>query len=84
MQGLRNQTLLKIPEALHKQFHATLVAWKGGKYARGRGGKAYEGMDQQEIIQDLYEFYKSADGGAYREFLPQFWRAVEETINGCK
>ncbi len=79
--GLRDQTLRKMPRSVHERFHASLDKWKGGKYARGRGADAYKGMDKDQIIADLDEFYSTAEGGMFKEYRPDFIKAVEETLS---
>lgn len=77
--GAIDQTLKKIPRGLHYQFHASLDKWMGGKYARAKTAAAFKSMDKSEIIRDLTIFYKTADGGAYRKYLADFLKAVEES-----
>src|SRR5579872_77088 len=77
--GSINQTLKKIPRKLHQQFHASLDAWKGAKYSRSKGAKYFEGIDKSTVIEDLREFYKTADGGIFERFLADFEQAVLES-----
>jgi hypothetical protein len=78
--GLREQTLKKIPRRLHELFHVALDKWKGGKYARARGAEFYKDLDPKMVIKDLREFYQTAEGGAFAEYLPDFEKAVKETL----
>lgn len=80
--GLPEQTLKKIPRNLHYRFHAALDAWKGGKYARSLGAAHFAGMNPQTIIRDLREFYRTAEGGIFAKYLPDFEQAVKETMAG--
>ena len=79
--GAAEQTLKKIPRNLHYQFHASLDKWKGGKYARANTSAAFKNMDKAEVIKDLTEFYKTADGGAYSKYLDDFLQAVTESVD---
>jgi hypothetical protein len=78
--GLREQTLKKLPRRLHELFHVALDKWKGGKYARARGAEFYKNLDPKMVIKDLREFYQTAEGGAFAEYLPDFEKAVKETL----
>lgn len=82
--GLREQTLKKLPLSRHKQFHADLDNWKGGKYARWRGAKGFEGMNPDDIINDLRDFYKNFENGKYRDLLSDFEKAVSQTLDAAK
>jgi hypothetical protein len=82
--GLRDQTLKKLPRRLHELFHVALDRWKGGKYARRLGAESFEGMSKATIIKDLREFYKTAEGGAFAEYLPDFEQAVKETLGAVE
>ena len=77
--GAADQTLKKIPRNLHYQFHASLDKWMGGKYARAHTAAAFKNVDKAEVIKDLTEFYKTADGGAYAKYLDAFLQAVIES-----
>ena len=80
--GLREQTLKKIPRRLHQRFHIALDRWKGGKYDRHLTSKAFKNMDTTQIINDLREFYQTAEGGIFARYLPDFEQAVQETLKG--
>lgn len=82
--GLHNQTLKKLPPNLHHKFHSALDKWKGGKYARVHGAKAFVDVEAGTIIKDLREFYKKAEGGIFAKYLPDFEQAVKETMKGVK
>jgi len=77
--GALDQTLRKMPRKLHDSFHGALDRWKGGKYSRSKGAGHFKGMDRQQIINDLREFYETAEGGIFRKYLPDFERAVRES-----
>jgi hypothetical protein len=82
--GLTNQTLKKLPPNLHYLFHSALDKWNGGMLGRTKS-KACEEMvksDPGQIIRELAEFYEKAENGAFKKYLPDFWQAVEETLNG--
>ncbi len=78
--GAADQTLKKIPRNLHYRFHAALDQWKGGKYARSHGAAHFQGMSKDEVIKDVREFYRKAEGGIFRKYLPDFEQAVMESI----
>jgi hypothetical protein len=77
--GAAEQTLKKIPRKLHYRFHAALDKWKGGIYARSKGAAHFEGMNKQNIIKDLREFYETAEGGIFKKYLPDFNQAVRQS-----
>ena len=78
--GLRDQTLKKMPRKLHEKFHADLDAWEGGKYARAHGAEHFEGMNPDQIIGDLRQFYKKN----YPDYLGDFDKAVRESSDALK
>ena len=51
----------------------------GGKYARKKGANYFKGIDREQIIRDLREFYKKAEGGAFKKYLPDFEKAVKQS-----
>ena len=77
--GAVDQTLRKIPRKLHYRFHSALDKFKGGKYARSKGAAHFKDVDKTEVIKDLTEFYKTAEGGAFKKYLPDFLKAVKES-----
>lgn len=77
--GAVKQTLAKMPRKLHEKFHASLDKWLKNKHSRIRGSRYFKDMDPQEVISDLRKFYETADGGAYRKYLPDFERGVRES-----
>ncbi|QDU58543.1 putative deoxyribonuclease RhsB [Aeoliella mucimassa] len=77
--GAADQTLKKIPRKLHYQFHSSLDKWMNCKYARAKGAGAFKSIDRKEVIRDLTEFYKTADGGIYKKYLNDFLQAVKES-----
>jgi hypothetical protein len=77
--GAADQTLKKIPRKLHYRFHSALDKFKGGKYARSKGAAHFETMDKAQVIKDLTEFYKTAEGGIFEKYLPDFLQAVKES-----
>ena len=77
--GAADQTLKKIPRNLHYQFHSSLDKWMGGKYARAHTAAAFKDLDKAQVIKDLTNFYKTADGGAYAKYLDDFLQAVKES-----
>jgi RHS repeat-associated protein len=78
--GWRDQTLKKLPPCEHRLFHSALDKWQGGKYARNKGADHYKDMNPNQIIQDLREFYKTAEGGRFSQYLDDFEQAVKETL----
>jgi hypothetical protein len=78
--GAADQTLRKIPRNLHYRFHAALDKWKGGKYARSKGASHFQGLDRNTVINDLREFYREAEAGIFRKYLPDFEQAVRESL----
>jgi len=82
--GLHDQTLKKLPTKLHHKFHSALDKWKGGKYSRRLSAKAFAGKELGPIINELREFYKTAEGGIFAKYLPDFEQAVKETLKGAK
>jgi len=80
--GAAGQTLKKIPRKTHEALHSALDKWMGGKYARSKGASHFKDMDNTQIIEDLRDFYKSANGGAFQKYLPDFEQAVMETLGG--
>lgn len=77
--GAADQALKKIPRRLHYRFHSALDKFKGGKYARSKGATHFESMDKTQVIKDLTEFYRTAEGGIFKEYLPDFLQAVKES-----
>jgi len=77
--GAIDQTLKKIPRKLHERFQAALDKWKGGKYSRSKGADHFKGMDKEAIIKDLREFYETAEGGMFKDYLPDFEQALRES-----
>ncbi len=77
--GAANQPTTRMRSKTHRALHAALDSWMDGKYARWRGAGYYAAMNKREIIEDLTEFYKTADGGRYRKYLHDFRRAVMES-----
>ena len=51
----------------------------GGKYARRKSAAPFVGVDKNEVIRDLTEFYKKADNGEYRKYLNDFLNALKES-----
>jgi hypothetical protein len=51
----------------------------GGKYARAHTAAAFKDLDKAQVIKDLTNFYKTADGGAYAKYLDDFLQAVKES-----
>lgn len=82
--GLEGQTLGDLAESRHTQFHLALDRWMGGRYARRKGADYFVSMSQEEIVKDLRDFYTTADGGAFKDLLPGFERAVRETERARK
>jgi hypothetical protein len=80
LQGLRDQTLKKMPKKLHQRFHAALDRWKGGKYDRRKGAESFGNMSVEEIVNDLREFYEKAEGGVFSKYIPDLEKAIEETL----
>jgi hypothetical protein len=80
--GAAEQTLKKIPRSLQYTFPAALDKWQGGKYARNLTAEHFKGMDRGQVVKDLREFYKTGAGGAFKNYLPDFEQAVEESTGG--
>jgi RHS repeat-associated protein len=74
--GAVNQTLKKIPKKLHYRFHSALDKFKGGKYSRNDG---VTNVPIDEVIKDLREFYKNAEGGIFKKYLPDLEQAILES-----
>ena len=51
----------------------------GGKYARAHTVVAFKNIDKAQVIKDLTDFYKNADGGAYAKYLDDFLQAARES-----
>ncbi len=77
--GAADQTLKKIPQKLYYRFHSELDQFKDGKYARSKGAGHFKDMDKAEIIKDLTKFYKTARGGIFEKYLPNFVQAARES-----
>lgn len=77
--GAVDQTLKKMPRKLHERFHAALDRWMNGKYARSKGADYFKNIDKKTVIKDLQKFYKSAEGGIFKDYLRDFLQAVAET-----
>jgi hypothetical protein len=53
--------------------------WMNGKYARSKGADYFKDINKQTVIKDLQEFYESAEGGIFKDYLPDFLEAVAES-----
>jgi RHS repeat-associated protein len=80
LQGLAKQTLKKVPKHEHEQLHSALDKWMSGKYARAKGTEHFADMPTSRITQDLREFYEKAENGRWKYLLPDFEKAVKETL----
>jgi hypothetical protein len=78
--GLAEQTLKKIPRLLHYRFHAALDKWKGGLLGRS----TFAGLPFDDVVRELRLFYKTAEGGIFAKYLPDFEQAVRETRAAMK
>ena len=54
--------------------------WMGGRYARSKSAGHFAGLDRNTVINDLRQFYREAEGGIFRRYLPDFERAVRESM----
>lgn len=80
LKGLPTQTLTPLPRHIHNEIHNALDRWKGGRFSRRAGKKFYETMSVSQIIDELREFYRTAEHGRFVDFMPDFDRAIKETL----
>lgn len=80
LKGLPTQTLTPLPRHIHNEIHNALDRWKGGKFSRRAGKKFYETMSVPQIMDELREFYRTAEHGRFVDFMPDFERAIRETL----
>lgn len=59
----------------------TLSTSGRGSYDRQKKGEHFANIDRKEIIEDLRDFYKNAEGGRFKKYLEDFERAVKEMEN---
>jgi hypothetical protein len=78
--GLAEQTLKKIPRRLHYRFHSALDKWKGGILGR----TTFRGLPFNDLVRELRLFYKTAEGGIFAKYLPDFEQALKETRSVMK
>jgi hypothetical protein len=80
LRGLKSQTLRALPRSLHHHLHTALDKWKNGIFSRLKSAAYFKNTNPNEIIVELRQFYEKAEGGLFKEYLPDFEHAVEETL----
>lgn len=78
--GLAEQTLKKIPRQLHYRFHSALDKWKGGVLGRS----TFAALPFDAVVRELRLCCKTAEGGIFAKYLPDFEQAVRETRAALK
>ena len=81
LNGIKKQTLLKIPRYLHKGLHTDMMRWKGGIFNYNANPRRYVNMPIQKIFDELLDFYRNASGGLYSWYVPNLLKAAKETFS---
>ena len=81
LNGIKKQTLLKIPRYLHKGLHTDMMSWKGGIFNYNANPRRYVNMPIQKIFDELLDFYRNASGGLYSWYVPNLLKAAKETFS---